>query len=624
MKKISRSLLIYWLAVLLLAGGLFSIYKQWNNNGRAEKKMKAIQAAGEKVTLKYYLDVYGPKAVLLNCGMCVFLLAAGPWATRRLRAQAELDPSRPGRGITIAVVAVTMIGCAIWAAPRLTQSLWTDEATAMYRFMVGEYENKDGKLVFDPVDPKYRQFSMSTPNNHMLYSTIAGMTHQALAPEMKGPRDTYFSEWVLRLPAFIGGLVALAALAWLAGELGLRQGGWCAVIFLALHPWHLEYLGLARGYSMIMALIPLFLAAALRAIRTGRWRWWLLSTLFQVVAIGVWPLAADVVILGNLLVLGILLTGAWRGEDRWTMVARWAAAGTLGAMAAIQLLFPVLPQIPVYLKDQAHYAFDLRQFITNPLCSLFTGGAWTWLKLPNPYLFSWQQTMSEHPILVVLFAGMLLVLFVSGLRTMWRHSLTSRWIAIMVVMTPVVITLHLTLQHFIFLTWYGVPALPGVMLTMGVGLASLVAKCPSRWRWTLAAPACLGIYAVAVYPQHWALRSAPGGQNREAALLTRQILNPEYPGYGEESITAYASAFYKGYDNLAVRLTSVEDLQKLMSQSDTEKRPLFVNLAREGLVIGPGLEILKMLRDPEIFDTLPPLHGTDPEATRWVFKYRNR
>ena len=232
--------------------------------------------------------------------------------------------------------------------------------------------------------------------------------------------------------------------------------------------------------------------------------------------------------------------------------------------------------------------------------------------------------MSEHPILVVLFAGMLLVLFVSGLRTMWRHSLTSRWIAIMVVMTPVVITLHLTLQHFIFLTWYGVPALPGVMLTMGVGLASLVAKCPSRWRWTLAAPACLGIYAVAVYPQHWALRSAPGGQNREAALLTRQILNPEYPGYGEESITAYASAFYKGYDNLAVRLTSVEDLQKLMSQSDTEKRPLFVNLAREGLVIGPGLEILKMLRDPEIFDTLPPLHGTDPEATRWVFKYRNR
>ena len=109
MNKISRSLLIYWLAVLLLAGGLFSIYKQWNNNGRAEKKMKAIQASGDKLPWRYYLDVYGPKAVLLNCGMCVFLLAAGPWATRKLRSQAELDPSGPGRGITIAVVAARAV-----------------------------------------------------------------------------------------------------------------------------------------------------------------------------------------------------------------------------------------------------------------------------------------------------------------------------------------------------------------------------------------------------------------------------------------------------------------------------------------------------------------------------------
>ena len=622
MKKISRSLLIYWLAVLLLAGGLFSIYKQRNNNGRAEKKMKAIQATGGKLPWHYYLDVYGPKAVLINCGMCVFLLAAGPWATRRLRAQAEPDPSGPGKGITIALVAVTMVGCAIWASPRLTQSLWTDEATSMYRFMVGEYENQEGRLVFDPVDPKYRHFSMMTPNNHMLYSTIAGISHQALAPKMEGPQDTYFSEWVLRLPAFIAGLAALAAMAWLAGELGLRRGGWLAVILLALHPWHLQYLGQARGYSMIMALVPCFLAATLRALRTGHWRWWLLSTLCQVAMLNTWPLAADVVILGNLMILGMLLTGPWRGADRWTQIGRWAAVGTLGAMASVQLLLPVIPQIELYMKTQAMFTFHFSQFITNPVCALFTGTGLTTLDPSNPYLFPWQTAGEMHPVLVVMFGCLLLLLFLAGLRTLWRHSLPSRWMAILVIMIPVGLTLHVILKKFIFLTWYGVPALPGVVLTMGVGLASLVEKW--RWGWLVGAPACLAAFALAVSPQHWALRTAPGGQNREAALLTRKILNPEYPGYGEESITAYVSAFYKGYDNLAKRLDTVEDLQKLMTQSDTENRPLFVNLAREGLVTGTGLDILKMLRDPEIFDTLPPLHGTDPEATRWVFKYRNR
>ena len=71
-------------------------------------------------------------------------------------------------------------------------------------------------------------------------------------------------------------------------------------------------------------------------------------------------------------------------------------------------------------------------------------------------------------------------------------------------------------------------------------------------------------------------------------------------------------------------METVDELQELMAQSDTEKRPLFVNLAREGLVEGTGLDILKMLRNPEIFETLPPLYGTDPKATRWAFKYRNR
>ena len=292
-KRCSRGLLIYSLAVVLLAAGLSMTYKVWHNKGRTEAKMKAAVAKGEKFPWQYYVKVYGPKAVLINCGLCVFLLAAGPWGMRKLAGRPVISPSESGRNVTVAVVALTMLGCAVWAFPRMTQGLWTDEATSMAKFMVGEYEyDKNGNWGLDPVEPDYRQFSMMTPNNHMLYSTLASLTHQALAPKPVGPQDPYFSEWALRLPAFLAGLAALASLAWLASELGFRSAGWMAVLMLALHPWLIHYMTMARGYSLIMALIPAFLAASVRAVRTGQWRWWLVSALCQVAMIDTWPLAA--------------------------------------------------------------------------------------------------------------------------------------------------------------------------------------------------------------------------------------------------------------------------------------------------------------------------------------------
>ena len=621
MRKLSRALVIYWLAVGLLAGGLLWTYKVWNNKGMTEKKMKAAIAEGRKFPWNYYVKVYGPKAVLLNSGLCVFLLAAGPWGLRRLRAMPQVKSEESGKGITLAVVALTMVASAVWAAPRMTQGLWTDEATSMAKFMVGEYEfDKEGKWGLDPVEPDYRQFSMTTPNNHMLYSTMASLTHQALARKPVGPQDTYFTEWVLRLPAFLAGLAALASLAWLAGELGFRRAGWMAVLLLALHPWHLHYMTMARGYSMILALIPAFLAASIRAVRTGRWRWWLVSTLCQVAMIDTWPLAADVVILGNLVVFGMLLTSAWQGADRWTQIGRWAIVSVLGAMATVQLLLPALPQIAAYMEVQAHFNFEATRYVWDPLWGLFTGATWRSFDPTNPYAYYWQKLWTEHPVAVVGYAALLLGLFAAGWWRMWSHSMPARWMAVLVVLIPVAITLHLVKQQFIFLTWYSVPAVPGVMLLMAVGFVALFERW--RWCWTVAAPVCLGIIGVAVWPLHWLDRTVPHGRNKEAALLTRSILNPTYPGYHDEAITASLSMYYKGYDCLPVRLEKIGDLDTLIAQTEQEKRELYVSMTREVLVQGDGEVILAKLGDPAIFEALPPLYGTDPEATMRVFRYK--
>ena len=213
----------------------------------------------------------------------------------------------------------------------------------------------------------------------------------------------------------------------------------------------------------------------------------------------------------------------------------------------------------------------------------------------------------------------LATLFVAGCRQLWRHSIPARWILVLSVVLPVAIALHLLQRKFIYLPWYGVPSLTGIILILAAGFIALFGK--SRWVWKVCAPACAAVMITALWPQHWAMRTVPHGCNREAALLTRHILNPEHPEFGKDAITAYLAAFYKTYDVQAQRLEKLEDLEKLMTQSRAEQRPLFVNLAREGLVYGPGQEILKALRDPQQFETLPPLYGTDPEATHWIFKY---
>jgi hypothetical protein len=44
---------------------------------------------------------------------------------------------------------------------------------------------------------------------------------------------------------------------------------------LAVHPWFLRYASEARGYSVLLLMVPVILLVWLRATRENRWRWWL-------------------------------------------------------------------------------------------------------------------------------------------------------------------------------------------------------------------------------------------------------------------------------------------------------------------------------------------------------------
>lgn len=622
MKLPPRALLIYSSVVLAAAIACFFVAKAWRGNGKEEPRLKDKQATGQNISVQSYVAVYGPKALYANSALCLLLLALGPWATRSMQRTPSFAPVAPKkeRRLTLAIVALAVIGSAITVTPRLKHSLWADESTTMRKFAVGEYKRgADGNMALTPVTQQYRQFALKTPNNHMLYSTLAGWVHGSFFQQSDAPEAPYFSEVLLRLPAFLFGLGALLAVWWLALEMGLKQLSWLPVVFLALHPWHAQYTGEARGYSMIMALVPFSLAAALAGLRTGRWRWWLLYSLAQVMMVDTWPLAVDVLLTSNAIVF-CAIVAIYRGTaDVLTQLGRWAVCCILSAMLALQLLLPAYPQIAQYIRENPAFVEFHPIYFQDAAIMMLTGSRWGDGDPSNPYLFSWAAQVAQHPLLAGGFLVVLIGLITLGFCRLWRASLAARWMACLFVIIPSFIILHLFFKKSIFLPWYWVPAMPGILILLAAGVQSLAQRFALGYQLLL--PASIVAYAVALFPQHRNLHAAPLQQNREAALLTRKVINPTHPDFGKESITASLAMFYKGYDSECVFLDSPATLQKLMTQATQEKRPLYVNLSRANVLDDNGRAILAMLDDAGLFKKSPPLYGTDLESTRWVYEY---
>ena len=99
----------------------------------------------------------------------------------------------------------------------------------------------------------------------------------------------------------MGGIGAVCTLAILLRRCVSPLAGVLAAWLLALHPWHLRFAAEARGYSLMLCIIPILLYFWVRAIRENRWRWWLLHSASQFALVYCYP--------GSLYVL-IVLNGA--------------------------------------------------------------------------------------------------------------------------------------------------------------------------------------------------------------------------------------------------------------------------------------------------------------------------
>jgi hypothetical protein len=228
--------------------------------------------------------------------------------------------------ILLGTVGGILWGIAWWSAP----ALFIDEANIARNV----FDRSVGGL-FSALD--YGQYA---PPLYLLLTKFCG--------ELFG-----YGERALRLPAFLGGLLAVVGLLRVGHT--LRLGWWTLLLlaFLFVNPTTLRYVNEIKPYALDLGSSSLLLAMALRSLKPN-WSWALWG------ALAIWTSLPAVFILAAIGFTGLLCTS---GRAR----LQWIPVGLVWAVAFSLLYFMVLrPSIGDPDLNQYHQAYFF-QFIPSSI-----------------------------------------------------------------------------------------------------------------------------------------------------------------------------------------------------------------------------------------------------------------
>jgi hypothetical protein len=584
--------------------------------------------------------VWLPRAATINGWLALAAAAAVPWARRPLGGptppESRPDPAVSGasrlpedsprvRRLGWAAMAL-VAGLAAWSTgPRLGQSLWGDEARTLREFIVGQYHADDaGRLTFDEATWGDAFFNFRTPNNHVLFSVTARAAHRLLARPSTKPDAPYFSEWAMRLPAWLAGLGAIFSVAGLGAAFGWRRAGWVAAALLAMHPGFIRYAAEARGYAFLLAFGPLLLIALGRAVRTGCWRWWAMAAVLDFALVYTWPLGLHAVVVANLGAVAAVVFGRGRAaHDRVTLVLRWGLTALAAGAVWLQLFLPNLIQLRFWLRGESARGVPGDGGWIDALGTLLTGRVWHDADATNPLLTPWLRTWQSHPWLVGLTAVLVAAVLLAGAVAVWRRTPFFRWWLPALVVPPAVILIQAALSGSVLYPWYLMAAVPGVLLLMAIGLDTTAARLTASpaGRTAVLAAAVLG-FALTGAQTRAHLRQHPIEPNREASLTVQPVINPHHPEYHRHVLTAGFLMRNTIYDPGVRAFETAAQLRDLIDEAARTGRDCVVIYGQRELARQVFPEIMALLDDPAVFEPVATLHGQEAYCTRHVVRHR--
>ncbi len=661
-----RWLWCWWLVTLAAAGLAAWALLDMGWSERSYERVQERLEEGRPPATHHAARVYTWRAGWINVAGLLLLAAAGPWlgrplASRRQRiapgvgepdannepvAEAGVggrpEDTLPAMGavpdpvagrqarwvLVLMILAITAVS-GFLNAPRLTLSLWGDEEFTAKRFITGlPTLQEDGSWQVEAPPWRNTLWDLGRMNNHFLFSVLGRLSHETFGPDpaaATGPRDPWFSETIVRLPAFIAGLLALPATAWCLRLWGIgRVATAAAVLLLALHPWYVRHAVDARGYALVLLWVPLLVASIRLALNHPGWGRWLLVGLLTFLMFysylgTVYLLAA---IHGALLLYWLL---RW-GRERVLPIGagRWATGLALSAMLGLQLVSPCLPAIGLVTENpQFHGKLDAAWWLDT---AGFVASGTPWLQqvpdhpVPAAVESLWQRqpvvTAGALGVLgLVTLGGLLALLVKSGRREGW---LVAAW----VLGAPVVMGAHTWISDLKPYHWYLMLFLPGLVFAIGAGLDGL-------WRWRVPSPVKRVVTVLTLLAMIWLghdksrqLRHYPFEACRDSVEQAREVTNPLHPDYDRREMTAGFVMYTELYDPGAHRITTGRELRELMAEADESGRALHVHYGSPGLARLVASDIMNLLENPELFELVAVLPGHKAFTTREVRRYR--
>jgi hypothetical protein len=630
--RVTRSI---WFAPGLIFALAFALLSAWlllPSPSEARGKIQEALRNHEVINPVDSVAAYLPTALLLDLGFCVVLGLAWWRGRRALSARCgggAGNVSSFDRRMLWSVVAATTLLSGVFNAPRLQVSLWGDEVLTMRNFVVGRVKRvkKNNKLHVERIPWTDTVFGYWRPNNHVLYSVAARLSHEAW-PRNRSRTAPYFNETALRLPSFLAGLAAFGMLAALALRLGLPRVGMAAVVLLALHPWHVRFGTEARGYAFLLLLTPALLLCTVEGARTGRWRWWLVSGIIAFLLLYSNPLSLHVILPAVLSGLLLALTQWKTGRDRVTVLARMAAGGLLAAILCLPLMLPLLPQVRPFMEKRST-AWQIDQgWVRDALAEMFTGVVWHKYDPSNPYTRPWEQVAGAHPWIIVGGSLGLGIVLLAGVTALWRHSTVTRCLLPALLLPSLVLTLTGVVKGLLVVHYYLVIGLPGLIFVMAAGTAWLAQACVPRARsarWTPAVVcglACIP-FGVATHHQREIMRKLPLEPRREAASVFHETLNPK-----DARMDDVVSAGFlpdRAYDPGVYVVENSKEIQDLAEMAAGMGRPFYVTCTQYlSTRWGAFPEAFGFVENSGLFERVATLYGTWEEFSIVVYRYRGR
>ena len=546
------------------------------------------------------------KAFVLDAALLSGLLITARWWARPILFAEKTEPDRSATSpfpFWQRLALLLVLGSALWLrAPRMSLSLYNDEAHNYARLWSGSWEHKSDQ-------PKWRQarwgetlFLNNAGNNSQPYSLAARASLEAAYALGIGVRGEVI-EWAVRLPALIAGLLTL----WLAGALARRHFGFpgqiAVMLALSLHGWHQRYSTEARGYSFMLLGIVIMLFCLDLALTQPRWRHWLGF------AAGLFLCAVS--FLGSIYFLislfsAVLLHQAWRWRQtrELTFLLRPLVAGLLAIIAALPLLLPMLPQLMKVLET--HHSIQGvmgTRWWRDVAGYLIAGTRWVDADPENPFNPALSRWITQPFWLLCL--ALWLAIFATGLRALWRRGGLLR---LQTIATPIALLLAwglMTRQGNFLNHWYLLYALPWLALTLGAGTVTWIQH---QRLGSLAMVLLAGLVPLQVALVH---REHPKQDERAPVL---EALGAAFPHPGKSSPRPLLGAFWCNsnlYHPEVLPLRNAAALESLMERSRRENRPLFVCHSHRPLALQHSADLMSLLEDATRFEKVRTFPGLE-------------